>query len=116
MATLDGSETLSYDVGAVCLGARTAFYGLPGVREHATPLKRLDDAHVIREQFHGLSDGDRVVVGGAGLSGVQVAGELAEMREDSDIEVLLLERKTPSRRRSRRRSSRPSTTRWSTPA
>ncbi|MDQ2072775.1 NAD(P)/FAD-dependent oxidoreductase [Haloarcula sp. NS06] len=91
VATLDGSETLSYDVGAVCLGAQTAFYDLSGVREHATPLKRLDDAHEIRERFHELSDGDRVVVGGAGLSGVQVAGELAEMREDSDIEVLLLE-------------------------
>ena len=91
VATLDGSETLSYDVGAVCLGARTAFYGLPGVCEHATPLKRLDDAREIRERFHELSNGDRVVVGGAGLSGVQVAGELAEMREDSDIEVLLLE-------------------------
>ncbi|EMA32811.1 NAD(P)/FAD-dependent oxidoreductase [Haloarcula japonica] len=90
-ATLDGSETLSYDVGAVCLGAQTAFYDLSGVREHATPLKRLDDAHEIRERFLELGDGDRVVVGGAGLSGVQVAGELAEMREDSDIEVLLLE-------------------------
>lgn len=91
VATLDGSETLSYDVGAVCLGAQTAFYDLSGVREHATPLKRLDDAREIRERFHELSDGDRAVVGGAGLSGVQVAGELAEMREDSDIEVLLLE-------------------------
>ncbi|MEF8828262.1 MAG: FAD-dependent oxidoreductase [Haloarcula sp.] len=90
-ATLDGAETLSYDVGAVCLGARTAFYDLPGVREHATPLKRLADAREIRERFLDLGDGDRVVVGGAGLSGVQVAGELAEMREDSDIEVLLLE-------------------------
>ncbi|RLM89923.1 NAD(P)/FAD-dependent oxidoreductase [Haloarcula sp. Atlit-7R] len=91
VATLDESETLSYDVGAVCLGAQTAFYDLPGVREHATPLKRLDDARAIRERFHTLSDGDRVVVGGAGLSGVQVAGELAEMREDSDIEIRLLE-------------------------
>ncbi|KOX91936.1 NADH dehydrogenase [Haloarcula rubripromontorii] len=91
VATLDESETLSYDVGAVCLGAQTAFYDLPGVREHATPLKRLDDAREIRERFHDRSDGDRVVVGGAGLSGVQVAGELAEMREGSDIEVLLLE-------------------------
>ncbi|WP_336337199.1 NAD(P)/FAD-dependent oxidoreductase [Haloarcula brevis] len=89
-ATLDGSETLSYDVGAVCLGARTAYYGLPGVREHATPLKRLEDARDIRERFLALDDGDRVVVGGAGLSGVQVAGELAEMREDG-VEVLLLE-------------------------
>jgi NADH dehydrogenase len=90
-ATLDGSETLSYDVGAVCLGAQTAFYDLPGVREHATPLKRLDDAREIRERFLNLGDGDRVVVGGAGLSGVQVAGELAEMASDSDVEVLLLE-------------------------
>jgi NADH dehydrogenase len=90
-ATLNGTETLSYDVGAVCLGAQTAFYDLPGVREHATPLKRLDDAHEIRERFLELDDGDRVVVGGAGLSGVQVAGELTEMAADSDIEVLLLE-------------------------
>ncbi|MDT3436653.1 FAD-dependent oxidoreductase [Haloarcula sp. 1CSR25-25] len=90
-ATLDGSETLSYDVGAMCLGAQTAFYDLPGVREHATPLKRLDDAREIRERFLDLGDGDRAVVGGAGLSGVQVAGELAEMRDGSDIEVLLLE-------------------------
>ena len=89
-ATLDGSETLSYDVGAVCLGARTAYYDLPGVREHATPLKRLDDAREIRERFLGLGDGDRAVVGGAGLSGVQVAGELAAMRDDG-VEVLLLE-------------------------
>jgi len=93
-ATLDGSETLSYDVGAVCLGAQTAFYDLPGVREHATPLKRLDHARQIRERFLDLGDGDRVVVGGAGLSGVQVAGELAEMAPDSDIEVLLLEQES----------------------
>jgi NADH dehydrogenase len=90
----DGSEeTLDYDVGAVCLGAQTAFYGLDGVREHATPLKRLDDAREIRADFLELDDGDRVVVGGAGLSGVQVAGELAALadEEEMDVEVCLLE-------------------------
>lgn len=86
-------ETLDYDVGAVCLGARTAFYGLDGVREHATPLKRLDDARQIRADFLELNDGDRVVVGGAGLSGVQVAGELAALanEEGMAVEVSLLE-------------------------
>ena len=86
-------ETLSYDVGAVCLGARTAFYGLEGVREHATPLKRLADAREIRRHFLDLADGDRVVVGGAGLSGVQVAGELAALADEEglDAEVCLLE-------------------------
>ncbi len=94
-ATLDGAETLSYDVGAVCLGARTAFYDLPGVRAHATPLKRLDDARTIREAFLALSSG-RVVVGGAGLSGIQVAGELAALRDEegTDTEVLLLEQES----------------------
>ena len=93
LETLDGEETLSYDVGAVCLGARTAFYGLGGVREHATPLKRLDDAREIRADFLELADGDRVVVGGAGLSGVQVAGELAALADEEaiDAEICLLE-------------------------
>ncbi len=94
LETPDGAtETLNYDVGAVCLGARTAFYGLDGVREHATPLKRLADAREIRREFLGLADGDRAVVGGAGLSGVQVAGELAALADERemDIEVCLLE-------------------------
>jgi NADH dehydrogenase len=83
---------LSYDICAVCLGARTAFYGLDGVETHATPLKRLDDAATIRERFERVRErGGRVVVGGAGLSGVQVAGELAELAAGTDAEVVLVE-------------------------
>ncbi len=90
---------LEYDVGAVCLGARTAYHGLPGVRAHGRPLKRLRDAERIRTAFLDVCDGDgRVVVGGAGLSGVQVAGELAELaREengDSTVEVVLVEQES----------------------
>ncbi|WP_267163726.1 NAD(P)/FAD-dependent oxidoreductase [Halovenus salina] len=90
--------TLSYDIGAICLGARTAYYGLSGVRSRATPLKRLEDAREIRSAFLDCcEDGGRVVVGGAGLSGVQVAGELADLaREEgaeSAVDVVLLEQK-----------------------
>ncbi|WP_049998928.1 NAD(P)/FAD-dependent oxidoreductase [Halococcus sediminicola] len=93
VAELDDGR-LEYDVAAVCLGAETAFHGLPGIEEYATPLKRLPDAARIREEFLNLDAGGRVVVGGAGLSGVQVAGELTALaREESlDREVLLLER------------------------
>ncbi|MFD1645051.1 NAD(P)/FAD-dependent oxidoreductase [Haloarchaeobius litoreus] len=78
----DGT-TMSYDVAAVCLGAETAFYDLPGVEEHATPLKRLEHAHRIREEFDAVRGTEgHVVVGGAGLSGVQVAGELAQVAAD----------------------------------
>jgi len=82
------TETLEYDVAAVCLGATTNYYDLPGVREHATPLKRLADARTVRADFlAALEDGTpeepaRVVVGGAGLSGVQVAGELAAIADE----------------------------------
>lgn len=78
----DGQYEISYDYAAVCLGAETDFHGLPGLEEHATPLSRLDHARAIRERFLDVCGaGGRVVVGGAGLSGVQVAGELAELAE-----------------------------------
>lgn len=92
-ATLAGGERLDYDYAAVCLGAETAFYDLPGVEEHATPVKRIDHVDRIRSQFD-ADEGGRVVVGGAGLSGVQVAGELAAAARDAtfDADILLLER------------------------
>jgi len=91
-ADLASGETLSYDYAAVCLGAETAFYDLPGVEEHAVPLKRLEHADRIRSRFH-ASEGGRFVVGGAGLSGIQVAGELAAVADEEgyDADVLLLE-------------------------
>ena len=90
----DGS--IPYDICANCLGARTAFYGLPGVEEHATPLKRLDHARAIRERFESVREtGGRVIVAGAGLSGVQAAGELAEMARVAEAEpdVVLVEQR-----------------------
>jgi len=97
----DGAAELSYDVGAVCLGAETNYYDLDGVADHTTPLKRLADAETVRADFLAATaeatatDPARVVVGGAGLSGVQVAGELAALARDEGareaVEVVLLE-------------------------
>ena len=82
---LDTGETLTYDYGALCLGAETAFYDLPGVEEHGLPLKSVADAEAIRERaFDAIETGEpaSIVVGGAGLSGVQVAGELAALADE----------------------------------
>ena len=92
----DATRELPYDYAAVCLGAETDFHDLPGLEEHATPLSRLDHARTIRERFLDVCrDGGRVVVGGAGLSGIQVAGELAELAEEEGasgrVEVVLIE-------------------------
>jgi NADH dehydrogenase len=86
-------DQITYDYAAVCLGAQTAFHGLPGVEAHATPLKRIAHAERIREM---ALRGGRLVVGGAGLAGVQVAGELAALTDEADVdaEVHLLERES----------------------
>jgi NADH dehydrogenase len=88
VATLESGDELDYDVGAVCLGAETAFYGLPGLETHATPLKRLEHAERIRREFLDTieaTDQARIVVGGAGLSGIQVAGELAALAREEEV-------------------------------
>ncbi|MXR53111.1 FAD-dependent oxidoreductase [Halovenus sp. WSH3] len=88
----DGTETLEYDLAAVCLGAETAFYGLDGVEAYATPLKTTDDARTIRD--HALRNpGGTAVVGGGGLSGIQAAGELAALSdaEGLDLDVRIVE-------------------------
>jgi NADH dehydrogenase len=78
--------TLSYDWGVLALGAETAFYDLSGVREHATPMKRLPDARDVRTDFL-AAETPSAVVGGAGLSGVQVAGELAALATEEDLDA-----------------------------
>lgn len=94
---LETGNDLSYDVVAICLGADTAYHGLDGVREHATPLKRLEHAERIRREFLDLlaAGGGTVVVGGAGLSGVQVAGEFAALANEESVfehvRIVLLE-------------------------
>lgn len=89
--SLANGEVVDYDYALVALGSDTAFYGIPGMAERAHTLKRLDDALDINEAVRRAAgeatagDPARVVVGGAGLSGVQAAGELAALRDDGDL-------------------------------
>jgi NADH dehydrogenase len=75
----------------IALGSVTAFYGVPGLAEHALPLKPVEDAQAIRERVTraiqiGAVEQDAgkraawltVIVGGGGLTGVELAGALAE--------------------------------------
>jgi len=88
-----GGRDVEYDYVLVALGSETAFYGIPGVDEHALTLKCLDDALAIHDAVAEAAaaatrdDRARVVVGGAGLSGIQTAGEVAEYRDHHDVPV-----------------------------
>lgn len=83
---------ISYGTLVVAVGSTTAFYGVPGLVEHALTLKSVEDAETIKDRVHDAlrrageetDEAERaallsVLVGGAGLTGVELAGELAEL-------------------------------------
>lgn len=79
-----------FDKLVVSLGGATEFYGIGGLQERAFELKSLDQAVRIREHlttlFQRAREADEatrrrllsVVVGGGGLTGVELTGELAD--------------------------------------
>ncbi len=96
---LEDGEDVEYDYVLVALGSSTAFYGIPGMADHALTLKSLDDALEIHDQVAEAgtnatrSEPAQVVIGGAGLSGIQTAGEVAAYRDEhrAPIEIHLVE-------------------------
>ncbi|MEZ3143035.1 NAD(P)/FAD-dependent oxidoreductase [Halobaculum sp. MBLA0143] len=96
---LDDGETVPYDYCLLAVGTRTAFYGIDGLQEHSLTLKSLEDAREINRTVSEAADAAtaddaaEVVVGGAGLSGIQTAGEIAELRDErgANLNVTLVE-------------------------
>ena len=97
--SLADGDTVDYDYCLLAVGTRTAFYGIDGLQEHSLTLKSLEDAREINRQVETAAeaatadDPAQVIVGGAGLSGIQTAGEIAGYRDDNGvpIEVTLVE-------------------------
>jgi NADH dehydrogenase len=97
--TLEDGSTVDYDYLLVGVGSRTAFFGIEGLEEHSLTLKSLQDALDIHEAVTeaareaSRSDPAQVVVGGAGLSGIQSAGEIAEFRDKhrAPVDIHLVE-------------------------
>jgi NADH dehydrogenase len=85
-------RTLAYDQLVMALGSVTSTFGIPGVAEHALPLKTLEDAEQLRNRIIAsleLADITTdplerarlltyVIVGG-GYTGCEAAGELADL-------------------------------------
>ncbi len=84
---LAGGHTLHYDSLVVALGSEMAYFGIPGLQKLALTLKTTADALAIRRRIGELvtclKRGDcsqiKIVIGGAGPNGVELAAELATM-------------------------------------
>jgi NADH dehydrogenase len=82
---------LNYDTLVIALGGETATFGIPGIREYTVGMKTLADAFALRNRVIEMleradleADADArrslltFVVGGAGFSGVETAGEVED--------------------------------------
>ncbi len=73
--------TLEYDYLIIALGSSTNFFRIPGLAEHALELKSTEDAQSIYNRFtalhHTSQRPQQIIIGGAGLTGVELATELA---------------------------------------
>ncbi|OGC54842.1 hypothetical protein A2797_02805 [candidate division WWE3 bacterium RIFCSPHIGHO2_01_FULL_48_15] len=74
-------DNIPYEKVVFALGSDTEDFGIPGVAEHTIGLKSVTDAEKIRDKINRCSvlkkEPIRMVVGGGGFAGVELAGELA---------------------------------------
>ena len=79
----DKGQTHTYDTLVIGLGSVTNFYRIPGLAEYASELKRLEDAEEIyawinKAHLPTYTGSRNIVIGGAGLTGVELATEVAQ--------------------------------------
>lgn len=79
-AYLKDKGEIHADYMVIALGSETNFFNIPGVEKHAFTLKTFLGALKIREAISKIAQGRaaeiRIVIGGGGSTGVELAGEI----------------------------------------
>jgi NADH dehydrogenase len=84
---LASGQVQKYDTLVVALGSETNYFGIPGLEENSLVLKSVADANRIRKHVEDRLDAYKksgnkadatIVVGGGGLTGVELVGEFAD--------------------------------------
>lgn len=87
LVKLQGQD-LPYDYLVIALGSEPAYFHIPGLKEHSMALKSLREAIMIRNKIKDICcKGDecrkkaRVIIGGGGFSGTEIAAELLTYKD-----------------------------------
>lgn len=70
---LDSNRQYEYDYLICALGSESASFDIEGVKEYGLPMKTLEDAIRIKKA---LNNAKKIVIGGGGFSGTELACEL----------------------------------------
>jgi len=82
---LDNDREYSYDYLIFALGSESADFGIPGIKEYGIPLKTLEDSVKIK---NALKTAKKIIVGGGGFSGTELACELSTHKRHLDITLI----------------------------
>ncbi|MDR3079391.1 MAG: FAD-dependent oxidoreductase [Streptomyces sp.] len=81
-------HTIDYDTLVYALGSRADVESAPGAAEHAHTVAEAAQALRLRQRMAKIADGGVLAVVGGGLTGVEVATELAESHPGVRVELL----------------------------
>lgn len=87
-----GGDVLAFDKLVVAVGAEVNDFGVPGVREHALPFYSVGDALRANAQLKQAAsrlerdEALTVRIVGASFTGVEVAGEVADLLDELDVD------------------------------
>lgn len=72
-------QDVLFEYLVIALGAETNYFNIPGLKKYAFPIKTFDNAIAIRDEIEERTikqNRVRIVIGGGGPTGVELAGEI----------------------------------------
>ncbi|GFN31234.1 NAD(P)/FAD-dependent oxidoreductase [Paenibacillus xylaniclasticus] len=85
---MEGNNELPYDYLIIALGCTDKFHGIIGADQYTCTIQTFSDARQTYQRLNDVKPQGQVTIVGGGLSGVEVAAELRESRQDLNIRIL----------------------------
>ncbi|AIE61196.1 NAD(P)/FAD-dependent oxidoreductase [Bacillus methanolicus] len=84
---LKDQESVQYDDLVIGLGCEDKYHNVPGADLYTYSIQTIEKSRCTYQALNNLEPGSTVAIVGAGLSGVELASELSESREDLQIKL-----------------------------
>jgi NADH:ubiquinone reductase (H+-translocating) len=84
---LQSGEKVPFDDLVIGLGCEDKYHDIPGAKEYTYSIQTIEKSRATYQALNNLPAGSTVAIVGGGLSGVELASELSESRNDLNIKL-----------------------------